>query len=199
MITRARRKIELLQEIDRKQEIEQRQAKLVDKRSLDELTRLYNRWGLKNKLEDMYRQYAGQGKTLALGIVDIDFFKEYNDTYGHIAGDRCLKAVADILYCNIGDIGIVGRYGGDEFLFAVCDKSGAQMKELFENIKAELQAQKIENEKSKVSEFVTITIGAIVTKFEKNTDFTHCIHEADMALYEVKSSSKNGYMIKELG
>ncbi len=198
VITRVRRKIELLQEIDRKQEIEQKQAKLVDKRSLDELTRLYNRWGFKNKLKEMYRQYAGQGKTLALGILDIDFFKEYNDTYGHVAGDRVIKVVADTLYYNIEDSGIAGRYGGDEFLFAVYDKSGAQLKELFEGIKSELQAQKIDNEKSKVSEFVTITIGAIVTKFEKTMDFTYCIHEADKVLYEVKNNSKNGYMIKEL-
>ena len=111
-MTRIRRKIELIYEIDRKKQIEQRKAALSDKRSNDELTGLYNRWGLKNRIKQLYSENDSMNTTLMAAIADVDFFKEYNDTYGHIAGDRCLKSVADILRQNIGADGIICRYGG---------------------------------------------------------------------------------------
>ena len=198
-MTRIRRKIELIYEIDRKKQIEQRQAALSDKRSNDELTGLYNRWGLKKRIKQFYSETDSMNTTLMVAIADVDFFKEYNDTYGHIAGDRCLKCVADILRQNIGDEGIICRYGGDEFLFVMSDLSQAQAEQLVSKISAGLADKNIENSRSGVSDRVTITIGAVIEKLSAATDFETIINEADMALYEVKNSSKNGYRVKKLG
>ena len=198
-VTRIRRKIELIYEIDRKKQIEKRQAELSDKRSNDELTGLYNRWGLKNRIKQLYSENDSMNTTLMAAIADVDFFKEYNDTYGHIAGDRCLKSVADILKHNIGADGIICRYGGDEFLFVVSDISKAQAEQLLSKIRAGLSNEYIENSRSGVSDRVTISIGAVIVKQSAAMDFETLIHEADMALYEVKNNSKNGYRVKKLG
>ena len=198
-VKRVSREIELWHELERKSEIEQRQADLYDKRGMDELTGLYNRWGIRDQIETLYREYAGKDETLAVAIADVDFFKEYNDTYGHIAGDECLKSIADILKRNVGKNSIAGRYGGDEFLIVIWGKSKEETGCIFESIKEELSDKKIENSKSKVSDTVTITIGGIVTNLKEHADFTACVHEADLVLYEVKKSSKNGYRIKNLG
>ena len=197
-VTRVRRKMELLYEIDRKKQIEQRKVDLSDKRNMDELTGLYNRWGIKNRIEKLYSESHSLDTTLMLAIADVDFFKEYNDTYGHVAGDRCLKSVAGILRQNIGNDGILGRYGGDEFLIVMNDISHLQAQQLFSKIKSDLADKNIENIKSGVSDRVTITIGAVVTKLDAHMDFKTFMHEADMALYEVKGSSRNGYKIKNL-
>lgn len=197
-ITRVRRKMELLYEIDRKKQIEQRKADLSSKRNLDELTGLYNRWGIRSRLEKFYSKKHSPDSTFMIAIADVDFFKEYNDTYGHIAGDSCLKSVAGILRQNIGNDGIIGRYGGDEFLIAMKDIPQLQAEQLFSKIKADLINKNIENIKSSVSDRVTITIGAVTTKLKTCMDFDAFIHEADMALYEVKNGSKNGYKVKKL-
>lgn len=198
-VTRIRRKIELIYEIDRKKQIEQRQAALSDKRSNDELTGLYNRWGLKNRIKQLYSETDSMNTTLMVAIADVDFFKEYNDTYGHIAGDRCLKSVADILKHNIGAYGIICRYGGDEFLFVVSDISKAMAEQLLSKISAGLTNKNIENSQSGVSDRVTISVGAVIAKQSAAMDFETLIHEADMALYEVKNNSKNSYKVKRLG
>lgn len=198
-VTRIRRKIELIYEIDRKKQIEQRQAALSDKRSNDELTGLYNRWGLKNRIKQLYSETDSMNTTLMVAIADVDFFKEYNDTYGHIAGDRCLKSVADILKHNIGADGIICRYGGDEFLFVVSDISKAMAEQLLSKISAGLTNKNIENSQSGVSDRVTISVGAVIAKQSAAMDFETLIHEADMALYEVKNNSKNSYKVKRLG
>ncbi len=198
-VTRIRRKIDLIYEIDRKKQIEQRQAELFDKRSNDELTGLYNRWGLKNRINQLYRENDSVNTTLMAAIADVDFFKEYNDTYGHIAGDRCLKSVADILRQNIGADGIICRYGGDEFLFVVSDISKAQAELLLSKISEGLADKNIENSRSGISDRVTISIGAVMVKPFAETDFETIINEADRALYEVKNNSKNSYRVKRWG
>ena len=198
VVTRARRKIELLQELDRKQEIEQRQAELFDKRGMDELTGLYNRWGLKKQLEVLLNNPDSCVENMTIAIADVDFFKEYNDTYGHIAGDRCLRSVANILKENMGAESIVGRYGGDEFIFALWGRKKPDVEKIFTKIHTDLSDKKIENIESKVSDKVTVTIGAVIVKPDKEMNFTAFIHEADMALYEVKQSTRNGHKIKDL-
>lgn len=197
-VKRVRRKIELLHELDRKNEIKQRQADLYDRRGRDALTKLYNRWGIKGRIETLYQEYCGRDLSLAVAIADVDFFKEYNDTYGHIAGDKCLKTVAEILKKNAGEESIVGRYGGDEFLIVLWGKTQKETEQMFDSIREELADNHIENKNSAVSDAVTVTAGGVITKLETWTDFTACLHEADLALYEVKKQSRDGYKVKSL-
>ncbi len=195
---RVRRKMELIHEIDKKKQIEKRQSELADKRGIDELTGLYNRWGIRNRIEKLYRENKNSDTLLTVAIVDVDFFKEYNDTYGHIAGDRCLKSVAQVLKKNIASNGILGRHGGDEFFIAIKDADLEEVEAVFSKIKEDLAAEDIRNIKSKVSDRVSVTIGGVVTKLDNGMDFTDYIHEADMILYEVKKSSRNGYRVKKI-
>lgn len=195
-VKRVRRKIELLHELDRKSEIKQRQADLYDRRGRDALTGLYNRWGMKNRMKQLYREYRGRELTLAVALVDVDFFKEYNDTYGHVAGDRCLKSIADILKKSAGEKSMVGRYGGDEFLVVLWEKTQSEFEQMFDVVRKELSDRRIENKNSGVSDNVTVTVGGVVTKPKRRIDFTAWLHEADLALYEVKKKSRNGYKVK---
>lgn len=195
-VKRVRRKIELLHELDRKHEMKQKQADLYDRRGRDALTGLYNRWGIKNRMRALHREYHGREITLAVAIVDVDFFKEYNDTYGHVAGDKCLKSIADILKESAGENSIVGRYGGDEFLVVLWEKTQSEFEQMFDEVRSELSDRKIENINSGVSDSVTVTVGGVVTKPGQRLDFTTWLHEADLALYEVKKKSRNGYKVR---
>lgn len=126
----------------------------------------------------------------------MDFFKEYNDTYGHVAGDKCLKSIADILKESAGENSIVGRYGGDEFLVVLWEKTQSEFEQMFDEVRSELSDRKIENINSGVSDSVTVTVGGVVTKPGQRLDFTTWLHEADLALYEVKKKSRNGYKVR---
>lgn len=195
---RVRRKMELFHELDRKKVIKQRQMDLYDRRGRDALTGLYNRWGMKNKIGELYRKYCGKEGTIAVAIVDVDFFKEYNDSYGHIAGDSCLKCIADILKKHSGKNGVIGRYGGDEFLVVLPESAQIDLERFISAVREDLFDENIKNQKSKVADSVTITVGGIVTGFTQDTDFIMCLHEADMALYEIKKSARNGYKVRNL-
>ena len=107
--------------------------------------------------------------------------------------------MADILRQNIGDEGIICRYGGDEFLCVMSNISQAQAEQLFSKISGGLADKYIENSQSGVSDRVTISIGAVIAKLSAAMDFETLIHDADMALYEVKNNSKNGYQVKRVG
>ena len=107
--------------------------------------------------------------------------------------------MADILRQNIGEDDIICRYGGDEFLFVMRDISQAQAEQLCSMIIDGLADKYIENSRSDVSDRVTISIGAVIVKQFAAMDFETLIHEADMTLYEVKNSSKNGYRVRKLG
>lgn len=197
VVARVRRKIELLVELDRKNKNRQKQADLYDRRGTDTLTGLYNRWGFNARLEDVYSMCKEKKLPVVVAITDVDFFKEYNDTYGHIAGDKCLKTVAAILNESIGEHGIEGRYGGDEFIIAMCC-SKDEAETVFAKIKAKLAAAEIANSGSEIDDNVTITTGAVVADFDESTDFIYYVREADLVLYEIKKSSKNGYKVRQL-
>ena len=108
--------------------------KLKEEAYLDQLTKLYNRRKLYNDLE-------GDVLITGLAILDIDYFKRYNDTYGHPAGDRCLCAVADILLSFKQAGNRVYRYGGEEFLVLFEDNSSEYILELLEKIRVEVERE----------------------------------------------------------
>lgn len=197
-VKRVRRKIELLRELDRKSQMKQRQADLYDRRGRDALTDLYNRWGIKSHVQMLYREYAGINMSLAVAIVDVDFFKEYNDTYGHVAGDKCLKSIAEILKKNSGENSIVGRYGGDEFLVVLWNRTPEEFEQVFDAVKEDLSDKKMENKNSEVSDYVTVTIGAVMAGLGQKEEFMAYLHEADLVLYEIKKHAKNAYKVKNL-
>lgn len=196
-VKRLKRRIELQNELDKHSDMQAKQEQLISMSENDELTNVLNRRGLRKKLDDMYQKAKEEASLLAVMIIDVDYFKEFNDTYGHLAGDDCLRKIASALRDSVGMDGIVGRYGGDEFMIVVSGIERARLVNLIARIRDSIDELFIININSKVSEFITVTIGVINTIPSDNTDILEYMHAADSALYEIKKKSRNGFHITD--
>ncbi len=171
--------------MDQKKELEY----LID---LDGLTRIPNR----RKLESYYLNHPNT--SFALLMVDIDYFKNYNDTYGHLQGDRCLIQVAQCL-SHYPFEGLTTRYGGEEFVTIIKLNDLTKIDTLVENIRASIEAMQIRHEAS-VFGVVTVSIGYVLHSVDE-TDLKNDINspdslesfilKADQALYQAKESGRN--------
>ncbi|MCL2718280.1 MAG: GGDEF domain-containing protein [Lachnospiraceae bacterium] len=160
----------------------------------DALTGLFNRRFLDNGLETYIQELAGTKEALSVLMIDIDCFKDYNDTYGHNAGDDCLKLVADTLEFSLraGD-GFAARYGGEEFTIVLprADESGAKV--VAERLLKRVRELKIPHSKSSVTDIVTVSIGITSGIAEKVQSASEYTKRADEALYISKRGGRNQY------
>ena len=168
------------------------QKELEKLSEIDALTGLKNR-RVFNKSIGMEWQRAKRFKsTLSLLILDVDYFKKYNDEYGHPSGDKALQKVAKVLMQISNRPGdLVARYGGEEFvvLLPATDNEGAMV--FAETIREKVEKKKIKHRKSDVSEHVTVSIGVASAKPAKNNKSKDLIHIADKALYQAKAQGRN--------
>lgn len=161
----------------------------------DVLTKCANRYGLQNFVQTYFNYVKENKKTFACCIIDIDYFKQYNDTYGHLAGDKCIKMIADTIRCAINEEGFLVRYGGDEFVLLFIGKANEEIIQIAANIKTHIEKIHLPHATSKVADYVTISMGivnCIPDLYSHSNDF---LHAADNALYEVKKTSKNNFHI----
>lgn len=174
------------------QELLEANQKLEDLSNNDGLTGIANRRYFDHYLDKEWRRAARYSKTLSLILLDIDFFKDYNDTYGHLYGDKCLKNVADVLKKTVSrSTDLVARYGGEEFVIVLpeTDLSGASV--IAEKIRSSVETLQIPHKASKVNNFITVSVGVYTITPDSNFDPQHLIHGADMALYEAKHKGRN--------
>ena len=167
---------------------------LTDKVHYDALTGIYNRRFLEDDLTRVIKSLARSGGELSVLMMDIDFFKKYNDTYGHSQGDFCLKNVAETLAGSISrPDDFVARYGGEEFAVVLpdTDAKGAQL--LAAKILANIRARNIPHEKNEAASCVTISIGITTGNVLHEHDGGEYIKRADEALYMSKQSGRNKY------
>ncbi|WP_226676272.1 sensor domain-containing diguanylate cyclase [Mesobacillus jeotgali] len=160
--------------------------------SLDGLTEIYNRRAFDEFLKTEW-DFACKHKTpVSLLLLDIDYFKKYNDTYGHIQGDECLKSVARELERFFHEKGyFAARYGGEEFAVVLPNTEARKASQLAEDFQSTIQAMNIEHKNSKVSEIVTISIGlSCVTPMNPN-ELKLVLEFADRALYKAKQNGRN--------
>jgi diguanylate cyclase (GGDEF)-like protein len=129
-------------------------------------------------------------------LMDIDFFKKYNDTYGHIAGDACLQAISHTLSRNLNrSIDFVARYGGEEFIFLLPNTDLAGAKKVANAIIRQIAILQIEHKTSEVASYVTLSIGiTMFAPLDKRTT-QRLLEDADHALYEAKSSGRNCWSV----
>ncbi|MDO8597500.1 MAG: GGDEF domain-containing protein [Sulfuricaulis sp.] len=153
----------------------------------DPLTSIMNRRGITVGLLDAMAQAERYRTPLTVAMVDIDHFKEINDTYGHEAGDRVLKNVAAILSDALRMPDKVGRYGGEEFLIVLPHTNLAQGSKIVERIRASV-SKKIFDQGAKKAR-LTISIG--VTQFQPGEDLEQLMSHADKALYDAKKGGRN--------
>lgn len=190
-----------LREIQRQLEesnsqLEESNRELQRLSSLDGLTGIANRRQFDKQLEKEWQLALRNCSGLALVMIDIDYFKLYNDTHGHQLGDDCLKAVARELARVVHrPSDLVARYGGEEFgvILPNTDEEGAlQVAEKMQQVIHDLN---IEHEASKVSDRITLSIG-MATASPRGGQPGELLKQADAALYEAKSQGRNRIVIK---
>jgi diguanylate cyclase (GGDEF)-like protein len=160
----------------------------------DALTGIYNRRFMEESLESCIEFLSSAGGALSVLMVDIDFFKKYNDTYGHGLGDICLKSVADTLVDAVRkDSSFVARYGGEEFIVFLpeTDADGARI--VADRLLARVRELNIPHATSDAAGVVTISIGIAAGVVGDMSGMDNCIKLADEALYISKQSGRNRY------
>lgn len=172
-------------------ELIKRNVQLKDLTEKDGLTGAYNRYALKEHMKQYDNKWGNRGQHMAVVMIDIDYFKEYNDHYGHQEGDQVLKTVSGIIRSRIlGFNARAYRYGGDEFMLIVSNRSMYDITGLCEAIRIGVVRQHIIHETSKASDYVTLTIGAVTSNKSYNK-VADLIGLADKALYEAKGRGRN--------
>ncbi|WP_194189672.1 GGDEF domain-containing protein [Clostridium chrysemydis] len=157
---------------------------------LDGLTGLYNRKYIDTRLKSDIEDSFEYNEPLSILMIDIDFFKKVNDTYGHVVGDKILKRFAKILEENFKDTNNswIGRYGGEEFISIIPNGSKAYSKKIAEDLR-----KNIEKEEFKVKENIikiTCSIG-IYTMEKEKLEIDELIEKADLKLYMAKELGRN--------
>jgi len=160
-------------------------SQLVKASQIDELTQLNNRRSLNNYLEKKWDELMEEHIPLSVVMFDVDFFKMFNDYYGHIEGDNVLSDIALSVEDNLGEDGFASRYGGEEFLLVLPDTDKTSAEDIMRNIQRSIALLRIPHAKSSVADTVTISVGIATT--EKETDYMTMIRKADEALYSAKS------------
>jgi len=161
---------------------------------VDPLTGIYNRRFLEESLERIIKSLSRSGGKLSLMILDVDYFKNYNDTYGHKMGDTCLKMLANTFTKSIVRADdFVARYGGEEFVIVLpnVDENGANI--VAERVLNNVHEQHIPHGKSDASEYVTVSIGVVTNDVIHSHTGDDYIKKADFALYESKQNGRDRY------
>ncbi|MBF0103191.1 MAG: diguanylate cyclase [Desulfobacterales bacterium] len=158
----------------------------------DPLTGIANR----RKLEEVAKIEWGRGlrtkKELSMIMADIDYFKHYNDFYGHAMGDECIKRIAGIIQQTLKrPTDLVVRYGGEEFCCILPETNFDGALKIAENILQAVQSESIVHERSKVAPYVTLSLGAHTVMPENNNSWQELLRYADQYLYDAKNKGRN--------
>lgn len=163
-------------------------ADLQDYASTDPLTKLFNIGYFKDRLLKELDRAKRFQHDLSVAIIDLDHFKEYNDNYGHQAGDHLLIQLAGILSKNFRDTDIIARYGGDEFIFMLPETRKQEAGQLVHKVLQDLELYDVNRERG--GHFVTFSAG-IASYPEDGSGVSELIKSADEALYEAKGAGRN--------
>jgi len=157
--------------------------------NIDSLTRLHNRRWIDQNLPQTFEICVADKIPLCLMMIDIDHFKKYNDDNGHLAGDSCLKAVAEAIRISIRPNDLLGRFGGEEFVILLPDTNLASCDGVANRIKDEVEKTEVIGHKLEMLPSVTVSIG--ITESKPDTFYEDIFKAADTALYKAKNSGRN--------
>ncbi len=168
--------------------------KLEELSMCDALTGIPNRRFFQDAYDKKYKEVLRDGKRVALMMIDVDYFKLYNDNYGHWQGDDCLKKVASALRKTLKrPTDMVARYGGEEFVIILKDVDKEGAKTVAESLVKAVEQMKIPHAHSSVSEFVTISVGVAIKEVDEEISQEELVKLADEQLYRAKESGRNRY------
>lgn len=187
-----------IQELARQLEIERDAAEA--RAVTDSLTGLANRRRFDERLSSEISRLGRSGLPLSLIMMDIDLFKSFNDTYGHIAGDECLRRVGAALRETVGRVqDTAARYGGEEFAVVMPETDAGGAAALAERIRAAVEGLGIPHAASSVEPFVTVSLGVATVDPARLPDPEAIVALADGALYESKNGGRNRISIASAG
>lgn len=179
------------------EKVRQQTARLERLAIVDDLTQLYNRRHFDAVLAKEWKRLQRLQQPLSLIIADVDYFKKYNDTYGHQAGDRCLIIVATAIKQVVKRAGdLAARYGGEEFVIILPNTDPHQVLSVVELLQNKINQANLVHESSLVSQQVTMSLGIATLIPQKNIKPKYLIELADRALYEAKEKGRNRYMAR---
>jgi diguanylate cyclase (GGDEF)-like protein/PAS domain S-box-containing protein len=167
--------------------------------TLDSLTGISNRRAFDISLDEEWKRAQRGGYKISMMMIDVDRFKRYNDAYGHIRGDECLRQIAQTLRQDAQRPGdLVARYGGEEFVVIFPMQEDHQAIRFSEKMCKDIEALKIPHEKSDISDYVTVSIGVASMIPTQDISQVDLIKSADVALYKAKNAGRNGVSVAAL-
>lgn len=177
-----------------------KQRQLLEKLALiDPLTAIANRRKYEEVLDAEWRNAIRQGTTLSLALIDVDFFKQFNDTLGHAAGDQALEKVAANIAKQLQrPRDFVARFGGEEFIILLPETNSAGAEEILNKCRLAIETLKISHPESKTNEVLTISSGGITCKPISMEGKNDILKVADNMLYKAKRNGRNQVCWKEL-
>ncbi len=168
--------------------------KLKASNIIDALTRIANRLLFEQYISQEWFRLMRENQPFSLIMCDVDYFKKYNDKYGHIAGDKCLTKVAQALTQSVErSSDLVARYGGEEFAIILPNTNSQGAIKVANKIQHSIQQMKIIHEDSDVSEYITVSLGIATIIPHQYLSIQDLIHSADQALYQAKKQGRDRY------
>lgn len=176
---------------DEKECIIKEKQVLESRVKIDGLTKLFNRSYFAMLIENF--KANPKIKTIGIIILDVDYFKQYNDFYGHYQGDQVLQTVAQCLDMNTDSSIFAARYGGDEFICACINMQDEEIEDYIKRVIHDLNTHHIEHKKSTALDIVSISAGYSNLANDKDFSLDVAVNVADSALYQVKSNGRNNF------
>ncbi|MBG1268065.1 response regulator [Nostoc sp. WHI] len=184
----------LIQQSQLQQQLEAVNLELQRLATIDGLTQVANRRRFEEYSNQQWQQMKREQRPLSMIICDVDFFKLYNDTYGHRVGDRCLQEIAQVIKNIVKCPGyLVARYGGEEFAVILPNTDTQGATDVAEKICHAVRTLAIPHQNSQVSPYVTISAGFTTEIPQPDSDLEQMIAAADRALYQAKTAGRDRF------
>lgn len=181
---------------DRNRQLRDARAQLTDLANIDELTGLGNRRLMNTALRDEINRATRTGGKLSLILLDVDYFKKYNDTYGHLAGDEVLQQLADIMQRATTRAGeVVARYGGEEFMLLLPGASEKSAMRTAMRLQGMIESENIPHKASDAAPHITISQGVVTIQPKEPVLPAELVRQTDKALYKAKDSGRNAIAV----
>jgi diguanylate cyclase (GGDEF)-like protein len=175
----------------RERELRSTNQHLEELASIDSLSGLANRRSFDTRLEAEWQRAAKLERVVSLLMIDVDHFKLFNDQYGHLEGDSCLRLVGEVLTSAVdGDIDFVARYGGEEFVVLLPDTGSERARKVAEGLRAAVEERRITNVPAPTG-YITVSIGIASMRPRTGETPQSLIEAADAVLYEAKHRGRN--------
>lgn len=170
-------------------ELEKLNRMLFEQSRKDPLTSLGNRLGLREDLETLHARVGRYGHSYAVVLCDVDFFKAYNDRYGHLAGDDVLRRVAEVIISGLRSGDTAYRFGGEEFLIVLPEQDVEAARAIADRLRHAVEDLRIPHEANTAASVVTVSAG--IAALSPAGDPDDLLRRADRALYAAKEAGRN--------